>query len=332
MSTPANTVLMVRPCRFGFNEETAATNAMQQPHSEAETVEALAAEEFASYVQLLETHGVNVVVVDDVPEPVTPDAVFSNNWISTDSEGTIVIFPMCCPNRRAERSKSVIKELLRRFEVKKIRDLSAWENRNEFLESTGSVVIDHYTGTGFACLSSRTTGTVLDYWAGTVLKKLIKFRATAKDDKPVYHTNIIMSIGESFAILAAEMIRDDDERRQVVEELQYKDRRLVTISEDQAMKYAGNSLQLRNKDGNSLLIMSSVGWDKLTREQQKALETTNSQVLTPHIPTIELVGGGSARCMLTEIFLPPKARYSAEPVASPSTVEEGPSSARALST
>lgn len=300
-----STVLMVKPCAFGYNEETAATNSMQiRPKLDCKTVQSKAAQEFADYVKLLTSHGVEVIEVADTPEPPTPDSIFPNNWFSTHGEdSSIVLYPMCCANRRAERGKDVLATLRKLRSVSCIRDLSSLEEQQEFLEGTGSLVLDRINRVAFAAMSPRTTHSALSQWANYLGYQIASFNTSDGLGNPVYHTNVMMTIGDNFAIICDELIRSSEERHNVLSLLKELRKEVVSIDEKQMANFAGNAIQLCNAAGEKLLVMSATGWQSLSPAQQNTLESRHTHVLTPNIETIETIGGGSARCMVAEIFL-----------------------------
>eukprot|EP01055_Gregarina_sp_Pseudo9_P005159 Gregarina_sp_Pseudo_9__5158@NODE_54_length_4785_cov_9_540244_g51_i0_p3_GENE_NODE_54_length_4785_cov_9_540244_g51_i0NODE_54_length_4785_cov_9_540244_g51_i0_p3_ORF_typecomplete_len316_score77_21Amidinotransf/PF02274_17/2_9e32DctP/PF03480_13/2_5e03DctP/PF03480_13/25DctP/PF03480_13/0_3_NODE_54_length_4785_cov_9_540244_g51_i0561003 len=303
----AATLLMIKPCSFAFNEETAETNAMQhQLNLTKKSLQEKAAQEFDDFVALLTSNNIEVIQVADTPSPFTPDSIYANNWISTHAENaSIVLYPMHCPNRRLERSKNVLAALVTQRWVAQVRDLSFFEVRQEYLEGTGSLVLDRAYNIAFAAMSPRTTHSILDYWAREMNFTVVKFNASQSNGVPVYHTNVLMALGDTFAIIGDSLIRDEEERARVLEALRNIGKTIISISEEQVTRFAGNALQVCDRTGSKkILIMSATGWDSLSSAQQSILRSANNDILTPHVETIETVGGGSARCMLAEVFLP----------------------------
>lgn len=295
---------MVRPIRFAYNEETATNNAFQiKPEGEAKAkvIQEKAVREFDAYVELLRESGVEVSVLQDTPEPFTPDSIFPNNCFSTHTEGgkrTLVLYPMFAPNRRLERSKLL--KLLKTNEFSNVIDLTAYEKRNLFLEGTGSMVLDREARLAFCCASPRTAEEPLEEWANKLSYNYFLFSAADEKGQPIYHTNVMMHIGSRFAVVCLDSITDIAERERLIELLEENDKEIVEISFEQMHNFGGNMLEL--KGGNSkLLIMSQVAKASLTQEQLKLLEQ-NVKIVAPDISTIETAGGGSARCMLAEIF------------------------------
>ena len=296
-----NNILLIRPANFGFNEETRASNVFQKELSEnAETVRQNALLEFEAVAAKLRSHGVDVFVFDDTPSPVKTDAVFPNNWISFHADGTVVLYPMLSANRRLERRADIIESLKDKFEIKNIIDLSLYESDNRFLEGTGSIVFDHANKIAYAALSPRTDKELFLDLCEKLNYKPVIFTAHDRSGSEIYHTNVMMCIGEEFAVICLESITDKSERANVFSKLATTGHEVVDITFDQMNSFAGNMLLVRN----DLLVMSQSAHRSLTKTQKLALEKY-CELLPFAIPTIETVGGGSARCMIAEIFLPP---------------------------
>ncbi|OGX89536.1 amidinotransferase [Hymenobacter lapidarius] len=301
----ANTVLMVRPASFGFNTETAVSNHYQRQLTAAGlTAQVLA--EFDAAVATLRGRGVRVRVFDDAPEPAKPDAVFPNNWFSTHADGRLLLYPMCAPNRRAERQPELIAALAREFDVREVVDLSATEQENRFLEGTGSIIFDHEHRVAYAGLSPRTDAALFEQVAERLGYRPVAFRATDARGQEIYHTNVMMCVGPGVAVVCLDSIADAAELAVVVASLTATGHEIVDISQAQVCQFAGNMLALEPAAGGQpLLVLSQQAHDALTPTQRQALEH-HAKLLPLVIPTIETVGGGSARCMLAEIFLPTK--------------------------
>jgi len=296
-------VLMIRPVRFGFNEQTAVNNSFQKRGYEL-SAQDMALEEFDKFVALLKSNGVEVVVVEDTPEPHTPDSIFPNNWFSTHATGELILYPMCAPNRRLERKESVLSvlnELGKKGKMKRVVDLTHFENENLFLEGTGSLIFDRKNKLAFACRSPRCDIAVLEELCDTIDYEFLDFGAFDRDGNPIYHTNVMMCVGEKFVVACLDSIKNIDERTEFIAFVEDCDKELVEISMDQMEQFAGNMLQLKSKDGDSLLIMSATAKRSLTSDQ---LETLSSycKIISPELESIEINGGGSARCMLAELF------------------------------
>ncbi len=300
-------ILMIRPVRFAFNEQTAASNAFQDPTAlpEAETVQEKALREFDVMVENLRGLGIDITIVEDTPDPHTPDAIFPNNWISfhRHGNGTVYLYPMQAHNRRLERRSDIIELLKRKFHISKIVDLSHYETENKFLEGTGSLVLDRDYRVAYACLSPRTDAELLNEFAQKMDYRVVSFHATDEQQTPIYHTNVIMCVGERFVVICLECIADEAERKQVERMLQETNKEVIEISIDQVHRFAGNMLQLRIRRGEGLLVMSSQAYYALLPDQIRKLEKY-TQITYSDLATIERNGGGSARCMIAEIHLP----------------------------
>ncbi len=303
-------LLMIRPVRFAFNEQTAASNAFQDPAAqiEAETVQQKALNEFDAMVASLRGFGVDVTVVEDTPEPHTPDAIFPNNWISFHelNGGTVCLYPMQAPNRRPERRPDIIEQLKTRFRITHVLDFSAGENEGKHLEGTGSMVLDRDFRVAYACLSPRTDAGLLDEFARQMDYRTVSFHATDEQGKAIYHTNVVMCIAERFAVVCLDCIRDAGEREQVRRTLEASRKEIIEISIEQLYRFAGNMLQIRNVRREILLVMSAQAYQSLLPDQVRQLEK-HTRIMSSDLQTIERNGGGSARCMIAEIHLPLKA-------------------------
>lgn len=299
----ATTILMVRPAAFGFNEETAANNYFQtNPGIGKEVLQQKALAEFDNMVQLLRNEEVDVLVIDDTKEPPKPDALFPNNWLSTSPNGTVSVFPMYAPNRRAEKRDDILQQLARHFVVKDVQDWSEYEAEGRFLEGTGSMVIDHDNKMIYAAVSERTNLSVLEKYAATNNYQAIVFLATDKNGQPVYHTNVMMALGSAFCVLCEEAIEEEWELiavRQLLESTGYT---IIAITREQMHAFAGNMLEVKNKKAENVLVLSQTAFDSLRKEQKQMLEAF-AQLLPVPVLTIEQVEGGSVRCMMAEIFL-----------------------------
>ena len=303
-----DSVLMIRPHRFFANPETAQTNAFMTEAGTAVTTEQ-ALHEFDALASTLREHGVKVVVVDDTPDPATPDAVFPNNWFSTHADGRVVTYPMQPVSRRGERRVDIFALLGQehRRHVRDIIDLSELEARDIFLEGTGSMVLDRVNKLAYACLSPRTHATGLAQFCAALGYTPVSFRAVGVDGTPVYHTNVMMCVGTRFIVACLESIDSRDLAR-VQSDMQRR-HELIEITHAQMNAFAGNMLELRAPDGSALLIMSGRARAALTSQQVAALERYARIVSVP-INAIEDAAGGSVRCMLAEVFLPNRAGQS----------------------
>ncbi len=331
-------ILMIRPVRFTFNEETAVNNAFQvnpgtasgsssqAGHVEAvaagatdattpvdafvasvaDPVQASAAREFDDFVAALRAQGVDVIEVADTPEPFTPDSIFPNNWVSFHHDGTLVLYPMFAPNRRLERKESVIQEIKQRFEVRKTLDLTGWEAKGEYLEGTGSMVLDRDMRLAYACLSPRTDAAVLEDWCSRLQYQPILFSAVDAKELPIYHTNVMMCVADTYVVICLESIPHLDERDMVVRTIKDSGKALIPITLSQMNHFAGNMLQVQTLEGGKVLVMSDQAYKSLKPDQIETLESYNP-IIHPELTTIETYGGGSARCMMAEVYLPVKA-------------------------
>ncbi|MBL7748891.1 MAG: amidinotransferase [Chitinophagaceae bacterium] len=302
MPTPS-TILMVRPAAFGFNEETAANNYFQSnPGISKELLQKKATAEFDNMVQVLRSHDINVLVIEDTTDPPKPDALFPNNWLSTSPEGRVFVYPMYAPNRRSEKREEILAQLSNDFIVKDVQDWSEYEAEGRFLEGTGSMVIDHDHKMIYACMSERTSLSVLEKYAAANGFQAIVFLATDKNGMPVYHTNVMMALGDSFCVLCEDAIEEEWELIAIRQLLESTNHIIVPISREQMHRFAGNMLQVKNNEGKKFLILSQEAHDSLRKEQREMLEAY-STLLPIAVPTIEQVEGGSVRCMMAEIFL-----------------------------
>jgi len=303
----ADAVLMIRPARFGANPETADSNRFQQGGAGADAQET-ARREFDGLVSRLRGAGIYVQVADDTPEPVKPDACFPNNWVSFHADGSVVLYPLMAPSRRAERRAEPIAQLREAgFRVARSLDLSQWESRGEFLEGTGSLVLDRCHRIAYACRSPRTTAGALADFAARLGYRVVAFDALGPDRRPAYHTNVLMAIGEGFSVVCAAAIPDAGQRRAVLEELRTAGHEPIEIGIAEMHGFAGNLLALRDALGRQVIAMSDAAWASFTAGAKHALACHGSIVTAP-IPTIERHGGGSVRCMIAEVFLPRGAR------------------------
>ena len=302
-SQSTNSVLMIRPGRFYPNPETAADNAFQRnADSDSDALTLMAGKEFDAAVRTLRAAGVNVHVFEDTAEPEKPDAVFPNNWISTHHDGRIAVFPMYSALRRRERRQDIIEELRNHYRVTKVIDYSAFEDDGCCLEGTGSLVFDHLNKIAYVSLSNRSNTKVIQRFADDFSYEPVTFTSIDSNGQPIYHTNVMMCIGTAVAMVGLETIQNKAERQQVRARLEKTKKEIVELSADQIANFAGNAIELHNKSGEKLLVLSSRAARALTEEQRKTL-TRHARLLPLELPTIEL-GGGSARCMMATIHLP----------------------------
>jgi len=299
-------VIMVRPASFTSNPETAASNNFQADLGDAdpELIREQARREFDALSGALQDAGVSVLVFEDSPEPETPDALFPNNWLSTHSDGVAVLYPMEAPSRRAERRTDILESLKEEqgCQLLQQEDISRHEDKGRYLEGTGSLILDRPNRIAYACLSSRTHPALFHDWCEKFGYSPEGF--TAKNQgQEIYHTNVMMCLGERFALICAAAIEDEQERLRVMSRLQKTGHELLLISIEQMNRFAGNMLQLSSADGERLIAMSQQAYDALDGDQRKILEN-HGRLLPVDISTIETYAGGSVRCMLAENFLP----------------------------
>jgi hypothetical protein len=297
-------LLMIRPVNFTFNAETAVNNAFQAA-SENGNVQQQALQEFDVLVNVLKNNGVDVTVIDDTPEPFTPDSIFPNNWISFHHNGTVCLYPMFAENRRLERNPQIIQTLTQKFKIHKSIDFSFYENEKHFLEGTGSMVLDRDDRIAYACLSPRTDEKVLKDFGKTMGYKCVAFNAVDGNDNAIYHTNVMMCVAEKYVVINLNSIHSKEEREKVMETIKDSRKDLIKISDEQMNHFAGNMLQIKNISGEKLLVMSTQAFESLEPDQIKKLSKYN-RIIHSKLNTIESNGGGSARCMIAEIHLPEK--------------------------
>ena len=307
---------MIRPVRFSYNSQTAVNNAFQESGIPEELSQRQALKEFDAYVEMLRNEGIEVMVVEDTATPHTPDSIFPNNWLSLHSaeelaEGgsrVAVLYPMFAENRRAERRQDIIEALTGAVAPScasaALLDLTYYEKRNLFLEGTGSLILDRNEHLAYACQSPRTCEEVLEEWSSKMGYDYFLFHAEDMNGNPIYHTNVMMSVGEQLAVVCLDAITDIEERMSLIELLEESDKEIVEISLEQMNEFAGNMLQLHTvKEGELkyIMVMSARAKDSLDQDQIEAIEKY-CKIVAPDLEFIERNGGGSARCMLAEIF------------------------------
>ena len=301
----ANSVLMIRPARFYPNPETATDNAFQRnANRDVDALTLVARKEFDAAVQTLRAAGVNVHVFEDTAEPQKPDAVFPNNWISMHPDGRIALFPMYSALRRRERRQDIVEELRKHYRVTEVIDYSAFEDDRSCLEGTGSLVFDHPNKIAYVSLSNRSNPKVIQRFSDDFGYEPVIFTSIGSNGQPIYHTNVMMCIGTAFAMVGLEMIPNKAERQRVRARLEKTGKVIMELSADQIANFAGNAIELHNQSGEKLLVLSSRAGHALTKDQRKRL-SRYARLIPLELPTIEL-GGGSARCMVATIHLPPR--------------------------
>lgn len=304
-----NSILMIRPVQFRMNEQTAVNNYYQKTieHLTPDAVNALAVEEFDAFVQKLQEAGIQVVVVDDTKEFDTPDSIFPNNWISFHQNGTIALYPMFAENRRLERKESVVEAVEEKgFSIKHVVDYTEAEQENLFLEGTGSIILDREYQKAYCALSPRADEQLfIEFCEDFDFFPVIfsAYQTVNQKREKIYHTNVMMCIGTTFAVICLDSIDDKKERKNVINHLKKDNKDIIEITEDQVNQFAGNMLQLLGKNNTPFLIMSQSAFDSLRADQLSKLEK-HTKIISSSLQTIEACGGGSARCMMAEIFLP----------------------------
>jgi len=303
-----DTVLMVRPARFGSNPQTRGSNAFQSSEDAARDAGSKATAEFDEMVADLRGAGVRVLVLDDDPEPARPDAVFPNNWFSTHRDGTVVLYPMCAPNRRIERRTDRLQHLRAGgLRCQHLIDLSAHEIDGAFLEGTGSMVLDRSGRVAYACISPRTDRGLFEQWAEELGYEPFAFDAVDARGRAIYHTNVLMSIGSGWAVVCLQAIADAAQRAALADRVRAGGRELIEIDHGQMDGFGANILELRSDDGRAVIALSTSAAEALGPTARAAL-AAHGELVVSAIPTIERAGGGSARCMLAELFLPQEGR------------------------
>lgn len=306
MQQATDTVMMIRPARFRSNPETAASNAFQDTSAlPDQRAQEAALREFEGAVKSLQTAGVDVCVMEDEPEPLRPDAIFPNNWITTHPDGTVVLYPMLAESRRTEVRPGLVDALRSQygFAARRVLDLTAWVQQGKFLEGTGSMVLDHFARVAYACNSPRTDRAVLEAFCAELDYEPVMFDAVDAEGIPVYHTNVMMWIGTKLAGVCLEAIPDAGQRALLRERLAASGRDILELSQQQVLAYAGNMLELRTRDGASVMAMSASAHGALTAPQLEIIHGHATPVAAD-IASIEVCAGGSLRCMLAEVFLP----------------------------
>lgn len=291
---------MVRPCGFGFNEQTSSNNAFQSRGDE-EGAQKRALEEFDGFVRLLRDAGVDVNVIEDTPKPHTPDSIFPNNWFSTHEGGTLVLYPMFALNRRSERKPAAIDFLRKKCGYTRVIDLTGYEKDNKFLEGTGSMVIDRDCDLVYACRSPRTNEEVLERVAEELNFDYFLFDAIDDRGASIYHTNVMMGVGSKFVVVCLDSLPDINDRNNLIGLVEESEKELIEISTAQMSEFAGNMLELSGDNGEKLLVMSARARRSLFPEQLERL-SKYCKIISPDLDTIERNGGGSARCMIAELF------------------------------
>jgi hypothetical protein len=292
---------MIRPVNFMFNAQTAVNNAFQIAGN-GENTQEKAQQEFDNLVETLKEKGIDVTVINDTPEPHTPDSIFPNNWISFHENGSIVLYPMFAKNRRLERKPNILDLITRKFSIHKTIDLSFYENQHKYLEGTGSMVLDRDNRIAYACLSPRTDKELLLKFCEKMNYSAVPFHANDQNGSAIYHTNVMMCVADRFVVICLKSIHDKKEREEIIDTINRFSKEIIEIDLDQMNRFAGNMLQVQNQRGKKFIVMSSRTYGSLDKSQIALLEKYNEIIHSP-LDAIEKNGGGSARCMIAEVFL-----------------------------
>lgn len=301
-----DTVLMIEPVAFGYNAQTAENNYFQVNVQNDDTQKKALAE-FNAFAAILEEKGVNVVKVQDTPEPHTPDSIFPNNWVSFHRDGKVILYPMFAPNRRVERRQDVLKAVENQgFRIDRVVDVSHFEEEGKYLEGTGSMIFDHTNKIAYGSVSLRLEeGLFRKFCAENGYEPVVfhSYQNAGEERLPIYHTNVMMCVADRFVVICLDCIDNEIEREKVQEVIKSTGKELIEISEEQLQNFAGNMLQVHNSEGKTFLVMSQTAFNSLSAEQVSRIEKY-SEIISADLNTIEVNGGGSARCMLAEVFLP----------------------------
>jgi hypothetical protein len=307
MQQLTNDIIMIRPACFGYNAETATNNSFQTEAKaeEQQLIQQKALEEFDRMVTILKDKGINVTVIEDTPDPQKPDAVFPNNWISLHENGTVITYPMWAKNRRIERRSDIIDILSQIHKIQNKYSFEFYEEEELFLEGTGSMIFDRQNGIVYACISQRTDVTLIDKFNLLLKTRSVVFDALDSNGKPIYHTNVMMALGENFVVICLECIPDETQKKSLIQSFEDTGKTIVEISLDQVNQFAGNMLEVLGSQQKKYLVMSATAYASLRPDQIEVLSGLTNILPIP-IPTIETYGGGSVRCMMAENFLPKK--------------------------
>lgn len=300
-----NHIMMIRPVSFRMNEQTRANNFYQKEGATSDAQEA-ALKQFDTFVHKLRKEGVVVTVFEDTLQPSTPDSIFPNNWISFHADGKVRLYPMYAENRRLERRQDIVDYFQKEYKVQEVVSFTDWEMQGAYLEGTGSLILDRPNKIAYAAISERTNPEVLDDFSRESGFKVVSFHAfhAVKGKRlPIYHTNVMMCLGEQFAVVCLHSIDGHDDRIKLVHSLQINDKEIIEITETQKEQFAGNMLQVLGAEGETLVVMSTQAYNCLNEDQIQCLER-HGRIVHSDIHTIETLGGGSARCMMAEIFNP----------------------------
>lgn len=300
-----HSILMVRPAAFGFNPETAESNTFQKQSFNKEEVQESALLEFNQVIATLTDKKISTLVVDDTLSPLTTDAIFPNNWITTHEDGKIILYPMMAPSRRLERRDDIVSLLQNKFKVDRVIDLTEKEIQHHFLEGTGSIIFDHPNRIGYACRSDRTHESTFKDLCRDLNYKGILFDAVDETGFPVYHTNVMMWVGESMVGICLDSVKDEGQQELLLTQFRETNHKIIALSHQQMNSFAGNMFEVMNENGEHFLLMSQTAFESLHEGQVREMEKRLT-LLPVRISTIEESGGGSIRCMVAGIHLPSK--------------------------
>jgi len=303
-------ILMIRPINFRYNVETATNNYYQKVIDglDDKSAQIKALEEFETIVRTLRYEGIDVTVISDTMEFDTPDSIFPNNWVSFHENGTVATYPMFAKNRQNERNPKIIEEIGEKFNISNFEDFSEHESEDKFLEGTGSMILDRQNKIVYAAISPRTHQSLLDEFSQKFGYKVVSFIANQTINgsrERIYHTNVLMALAETFCVICLESIDNEIEKFNVIESLQNTNKEIIDITEDQMNSFAGNMLQIKNNKEKRFAVMSTAAFEAFSKSQKSIIEVSSS-IIHSSLDTIEACGGGSARCMMAEIFLSPK--------------------------
>lgn len=290
---------MIEPVSFGFNEETAANNYFQRKE-QIDDAQSKALVEFKRFVEQLQSHDIDVLVVQDTPSPLTPDSIFPNNWISIHEDGKMVLYPMYAKNRRMERKQTVLDAVKNNLDIHEVVDLTHFESSHKYLEGTGSMVLDRKNKIAYACISERTDESLFMTFCMKMNYTPVLFHAHDQRGLMIYHTNVLMCMADRYVVICLDAVYDLIEREKLIEQFTATQKEVINISFDQMDHFCGNMLQVKNKNGDYFLVMSTQAYNHLDAEQVKRLENFQP-IIHSDITTIETLGGGSARCMMAEL-------------------------------
>ncbi len=302
----SHAILMIRPFAFGFNEQTAISNTFQQQPDDVFEIQNKAVQEFDQMVDLLRAHEIDVRVFQDTRSPLKPDVVFPNNWVSFHEDGSIILYPMMAENRRVERRMDIIDQLKSDFQVIGVIDLSEEEKQNNFLEGTGSLVFDYINRIAYACRSPRTSEQLVIKVCKRLGYKPVVFDAVDQLGYPIYHTNVMMCVGSKFAVLCLDSIPSEADQDLLLESFKQTGHKVVAISFEQMKSFAGNMIEVKNRSGESVVLLSNRAFHSLLPGQVDAI-SRYTDMIPISIDVIEQIGGGSVRCMIAGIYLPERA-------------------------